>query len=322
LEACLYVVAVRWATRGGRELTLGGSRAPLATLAAGSEAVPLLGDETDLSVPLLAEQPAVDPLLAGGAAAAPAPGEPPLWQFLRSRSRWRVLLSLLVPNLLTTLLYVIQFLVVSLLAATYGKVAIAAHNSALALFGTLHALGDGMASATAVRIGHFLGAGDGAAARRAAGVALAGGAATSGAVSMLGFALRRYLGRIFSDDAAVGAAIESLASVFCLFFFASCSGGVVLSVLDAQGRPNATLAAFLGGGYGVGLPLAVAAWWHGFDGIRGLWTSLLIGNGVQLALAAALLWRSDWSALAAEAQAQQQAEEDEAAAEREDEAVE
>jgi len=308
LEAGLYLAAVRWVVRGGRELTLGGAlteaSAPLASD----------GAEADLqSAPLLHDDGALDSedelLLA-------AAQEPPLGEFLRSRARWRVFGSLFWPNLATSVLYVFQFLVISLLAASYGKVAIAAHNSALALFWTLHALGDGMASATAVRIGFFLGAGDGAAARRAAGVALAGGAAVGGAVSLLGFSLRRYLGRVFSDDGEVGAAIESLAGVFFLSFVAACSGGVLLAVLDAQARPNAQLAAFAAGGYGVGLPLAVAAWWRGAGGIRGLWAALLAGNAVNVALGAALVWRSDWAALAAEAAAQQAEEEAEATAER------
>jgi Na+-driven multidrug efflux pump len=261
--------------------------------------------------PLLAA--AVGTVNDGGAGrAAPAAPRPaaPLAAFLSSKARWGAFFGQLGPALLTAAVESAQFTIISFLAASYGNSEIAAHNTMICLFEVVHTGVQGMAEATAVRVGYHVGRGDGEGARRAARVALAVTAAWGAAVAGAGFAARSYLPLLFSSDANVVALSVSLAPLMWGSYVLLAVGDAALGVLQGQGRATAESGASFFGTWCVGLPLACGAWKLRWGGLPALWGAMLVGYAT-LALAALLLvLRSDWPRLLGDARERMGEEDD------------
>jgi Na+-driven multidrug efflux pump len=315
-----YAVILPWLFRGGRELKYGHEEEDEddedEEEGGNEEDAAALGDNDKPSRPLLLGMSSNNestlpgpPLQLNGEPAHLHPSSSSLWALavarLGRRRNWTSFASQCGPNLATAALQQWQLQVLSFLAAELGAVDIAAHNTSIALFEVALTIPQGMAEATSVRVGHLLGRGP-RGVRRAKQTALLGlivavlwGAVACGA----GYSLRSYTGRIFTDDPAVLSIHESLAPVFWAGYFVLCVGWWALGVLEGQGRATGQTASYLFGGWIVMIPCAVCAWKFRPDwGLEGLWGALLVGDVVLTACSAALVLRSDWSALAEEAQ--------------------
>ena len=139
----------------------------------------------------------------------------------------------------------------------------------------------GLASATTIRVAHYLGAGRPKAARKTAVIsfwcALAVGLVTGVAFVLL----RDYIGQVFSDDAEV----HRLTSQVCLLlgpvFFLLSALYTAFAVLDAQARPMMQALAMVIGGWGVSVPLSYVFAFPLGDGLIGLWYGMTIGSDTR-----------------------------------------
>ena len=233
----------------------------------------------------------------------------PVLRFLASGRRWRTFLQQCLPNLGTSALSTLQWTTISFLAAGIGALQIAAHNGAMALNEVVHALTNGMAEATSIRVGFHLGRGDAVGAQRAAALGLGMAALLGATVAVPGYFARAYLGRIFSDDPAVVAAVESIATWFWISNYLECVCATAWAVLEGQGRASAnTYVAFFCDRC-VGMVLAVLSTRFTSYGLSGLWGGVAIGSAVALVVAVALILASDWPRLVEDARARLEEEE-------------
>lgn len=221
--------------------------------------------------------------------------------YIMSKKQWYTFLSQLFPNFVSDLFANSQYQAVSLMAASLGALQIAAHNGALAILEVSLTISTGMAEATAIRVGYHLGRKDTSAAKRTVIVAICFGSLIGLIIASIGFGLKSYLGRFFTDDVVVVSVVESLALYFWLYFFVVTVSLQFLAVLEGQGRAQVQSGIFLLGGWAVGVPLAIASMKLTHFGLPALWASLLIGDVVTAIFGAFFVWRSNWSLLAEEA---------------------
>ena len=240
----------------------------------------------------------------------PAPTRAQLLAFLSARANWTRFVSMWAPNVVSIGLELLQWQVVSFLAADLGNTAVAAHNITIQLIDLLATSLYGLTESTTIRVGYHLGRGNPTAARRAAIIALCIGGGLGVVVAGIMLATRSVLGRLFSDDPDVVALIAHLtlymAGAYAIFAVAITSMGV----LDGQGRPVAGALVFVGGAWCVGIPLALLSAHFTSLGLDGLWGALIVGYICVAGVALLLVWGpargpnlrfgvgSDWAALA------------------------
>lgn len=180
------------------------------------------------------------------------------------------------------------FGVVALLMGRFGTVAVAAHQIALNLASFTFMVPLGVSQAGAVLVGRAIGAGDVAAARRAARSSLAMGVGFMAVTAIVFLVAPRILATVYSPDPAVvalAAALIPVAGVFQVF-----DGLQVVSsgVLRGAGDTAAPFAINILGFWLAGFPVSL---WLGFRtelGPVGLWWGFVVGLATVGLL---LVWR-------------------------------
>ena len=129
------------------------------------------------------------------------------------RHRLRSFAEQALPQLLMALLQEFGFAAVAFVASRIGEAAFSAHNIMFQCFIWLTAPLFGLISATEVRIGNHLGAGDARSARRVAWLAVYAALLLASAVAAALFALRDRLGYIFTKDEDVVINIRRIAPI-------------------------------------------------------------------------------------------------------------
>lgn len=244
-----------------------------------------------------------------------------LRKFLCTRSRYKTYLGQALPAMLTSILANAQFTFMALIAASMGDVPLATHSVLACLFEITHTVGTSMSESTATRIGFHVGRGDITAAKCTMRIALTAGCAWGCVVAVLGLALRAYMGRIFTSDAAVVALAEQVAPWMWGGYAVLLAGDVAMGVLGGCGRAGMQGFAFVAGTWGVGLPLIVVSWRVTQWGLAGLWGTLILGYLVMATLAFVAVARTDWNQVIEDARVRAAEEKGEAAdAEEGDEA--
>jgi len=181
-----------------------------------------------------------------------------------------------------------MFNAAALLLASFGAAVISAHAVAINYAALMFMIPLSLASATTIHIGHQLGAGDTAGARRGAftGVAMGVGVMLVSALVML--VARDGIAGLYSGDAGVAAIASGLLVYAAAFQIADgaqvCTAGALRGYKDARVPFVANLFAY----WVIGFPLA---WWLGVHeglGAPGVWIGLIAGLFVVAAL---LGWR-------------------------------
>jgi MATE family multidrug resistance protein len=212
------------------------------------------------------------------------------WLFRLQRGAWvgwsrralepRGLLEILrygVPVALQLSLEMWAFQVATLMAGLLGELGLAAHTVVLNLASLSFMVPLGLSIATVTRVGNLIGAGNPAAAQRAAWVALGLGAATMACFSLLFVLGRHWLPTWYTrqpDVIALAAATLPIAAAFQLFDGVQVVGG---GVLRGMGRTRPAALFNLVGYYVLAMPLG---WWLAFEvglGLRGVWWGLATG---------------------------------------------
>jgi MATE family multidrug resistance protein len=172
------------------------------------------------------------------------------------------------------------FQITSLLAGRLGDAELAAHTVVLNVASVSFMLPLGVSLAAVTRVGNLLGAGQHAAAQRAAWVAMCIGAGVMTVSAVAFVVFREGIPALYTEDLSVralAAAIFPVAAAFQLFDGTQVVGGGVL-----RGMGSTRPAAFFNliGYYCLALPVA---WWMTFRmgmGLRGLWWGLAFGLAI------------------------------------------
>jgi len=169
------------------------------------------------------------------------------------------------------------FGVIGLLMGGLGTIEIAAHQVAINLASLTFMVPLGVASASAVRVGHAVGRADDHGARRAAASAMVCGAGFMACTALLFLALPRALAGVYSSDAqvvALAAALIPIAGVFQIF-----DGVQVVSsgILRGLGDTRAPMIINVLGFWLVGMPVSLGLAFPLELGPRGLWWGLVAG---------------------------------------------
>lgn len=169
------------------------------------------------------------------------------------------------------------FGVATVLAAHLGKLPSAAHTIALNLASFTFSFAIGIGNATSVRVGHAIGAGDRALARRRGIIGLQIGLAGMAGCAIVFLLAPVALARMFSADAGVIAATVPLLQIAALFQLSDGTQAIGAGALRGLGQTRATLIGNLIGHYGLGLGISLALTFGLGLGAPGLWWGLSAG---------------------------------------------
>jgi len=171
----------------------------------------------------------------------------------------------------------------TLLAAHMGKIPVAAHAIALNLASFTFSVAVGIGAATNVRVGHAIGAGDRALARRRGVIGLEIGFVVMSCFAVVFLAAPRALARVFTDEAPVVAATIPLLQIAALFQLSDGAQAIAAGALRGIGNTRATFVGNVLGHYGIGLGISLALGFGAGMGAPGLWWGLSVGLTVTAA---------------------------------------
>jgi MATE family multidrug resistance protein len=179
------------------------------------------------------------------------------------------------------------FTTAAMIIGSMGTLPMSAHQIAINLASTSFMVPLGIGAAAATRVGNAIGRGDAAAARRAAGVAVALGALVMTVSAVAFWTVPLALARIYTNQlvvAEVAAQLLPIAAFFQIFDGVQAVGcGVLRGIADLR---IAALINFVGY-WLLGLPVGI---WLGFSrglGPRGVWWGLTLGLAVVAVLVVA-----------------------------------
>jgi MATE family multidrug resistance protein len=135
----------------------------------------------------------------------------------------------------------------------------------------------GVGSATSVRVGHAVGAGDFALARRRGMLGLALGLSVMSGFALVFVVAPAALAAMFTDDAAVIAATIPLLQIAAVFQLSDGTQAIGAGALRGLGDTRATLIGNLIGHYGIGLAISLSLAFAANLGAPGLWWGLSAG---------------------------------------------
>jgi len=165
----------------------------------------------------------------------------------------------------------------TVLAAHLGKVPAGAHSIALNLSSLTFSFALGIGSATSVRVGHAIGAGDLALARRRGVHGFVLGLVVMACFAATFLIIPGILASGFSNDPSVINATIPLLMIAALFQLSDGTQAIGAGALRGTGDTRATLWANLVGHYVVGLPLVLGLGFGAHLGAPGLWWGLSVG---------------------------------------------
>lgn len=177
------------------------------------------------------------------------------------------------------------FAVATTLIGRLGPDALAAHQIAMNLASFTYMVPLGVGAAAAVRVGHALGRGDTAGARRAGWTAVLLGAGFMGLAGVVFVAAPRPIIRIYTSDPNVLRAGVSLLAIAAAFQLFDGVQAVTTGALRGAGDTRTPMLCHLLFYWGAGLPLGYWLGFHRHLGAVGLWIGLcaaLIAIGVAL----------------------------------------
>jgi MATE family, multidrug efflux pump len=169
------------------------------------------------------------------------------------------------------------FGVATVIAAHFGKLPGAAHSIALQLASFTFSVAVGIGAATNVRVGHAVGAGDLALARRRGILGLGVGLGVMSCFAVAFVAIPAVIASIFTDDVDVVLATVPLLQIAALFQLSDGTQAIAAGALRGLGHTRATMVGNVIGHYVIGFPISLALGFSAGMGARGLWWGLSAG---------------------------------------------
>lgn len=206
-------------------------------------------------------------------------------------ARIRALLDLGIPAAFQVVLEVAAFGTATILAAHLGAVALATHEIVLNCAAFTYMVPLGVSAAGAVAVGHAIGAGNPAKARRVGWMAIVLGVGFMALAALLFIAFPRPILEIYSRNEEVlrlGAHILLIVAAFEIFDGAQSVG---TGVLRGLGETRVPMLLNFGGYWVFGLPLGAFLCFDLRWGLAGLWAGLTVAL-ITIAVLMLLRWRS------------------------------
>jgi MATE family multidrug resistance protein len=169
------------------------------------------------------------------------------------------------------------FGIATVLAAHFGKIPAGAHSIALGLSSLTFAFTVGIASATSVRVGHAVGAGNVGLARKRGLLGVKLGLAVMACFAAIFLLVPRALASVFTSETAVIAATIPLLQIAALFQLSDGTQAIGAGALRGLGDTRATLVGNLIGHYVIGLPLVIGLGFSAGLAVNGMWFGLSAG---------------------------------------------
>jgi MATE family multidrug resistance protein len=169
------------------------------------------------------------------------------------------------------------FAVVGIMMGWMGTAQLAGHQVALNLASLTFMVPLGVSAAAAVLVGHAVGRGDIAEARRAAAAGLVCGVGFMAASALVMLTFPRFLAGIYTPDVGVAALAASLIPIAGVFQVFDGIQVVSVGILRGVGDTRAPMVVNLLGFWLVGLPVSAALGFAAGAGPRGLWWGLTVG---------------------------------------------
>eukprot|EP00301_Raphidiophrys_heterophryoidea_P001102 c10550_g1_i1.p1 GENE.c10550_g1_i1~~c10550_g1_i1.p1 ORF type:complete len:532 (+),score=94.63 c10550_g1_i1:215-1810(+) len=224
------------------------------------------------------------------------------WEPLRS-SRLKQFFGLGVYGGATVALEIWCFEGMTFLSGTFGALAVDTHTSMYAVIAFMWMVVPlPVATATSIRVGNLLGAGDFVTCKRTARVGVALVAVVSLAASGIVYSCRHYVGWIFSSDKEVIEAVASLMYIGNLFGVFDGTQAAIAGIFRGIGRQEVVALLNLLGFWIIGVPSACIFAFKFHLQVQGLWWGLLTGLVVTSVCGCALASRVDWKKEAHDAQ--------------------
>jgi MATE family multidrug resistance protein len=180
------------------------------------------------------------------------------------------------------------FAVVGIMMGWMGTAQLAGHQVALNLASLAFMVPLGVSAAAAVLVGHAVGRGDIAEARRAAAAGLVCGVGFMAASALVMLTFPRFLAGIYTTDVGVAALAASLIPIAGVFQVFDGIQVVSVGILRGVGDTRAPMVVNLLGFWLVGLPVSAALGFAAGAGPRGLWWGLTVG---LVLVGVVLIWR-------------------------------
>ena len=180
------------------------------------------------------------------------------------------------------------FAVVGIMMGWMGTAQLASHQVALNLASLAFMVPLGVSAAAAVLVGHAVGRGDIAEARRAAAAGLVAGVGFMSASALVMLLAPLSLARIYTTDPGVAALAASLIPIAGVFQVFDGIQVVSIGILRGVADTRAPMVVNVLGFWLVGLPVSAALGFAAGGGPRGLWWGLTVG---LMLVALILAWR-------------------------------
>ncbi|MCE9574357.1 MAG: MATE family efflux transporter [Deltaproteobacteria bacterium] len=169
------------------------------------------------------------------------------------------------------------FTLAGVLAAHLGKGPAAGHSVAIMVASFTFSMAVGVGASAAVRVGHAIGAGDLATARRRGLISLGLGTAVMSCSALAFLIIPGQLARIFTDDADAIASAIPLLRIAAVFQLSDGAQAIAAGALRGTGDTHAGFVANVIGHYAIGLPLSIGLAFVAGWGAPGLWWGLSAG---------------------------------------------
>lgn len=165
----------------------------------------------------------------------------------------------------------------TVIAAHLGKLPAGAHSIALSIASFTFSFALGVASATSVRVGHAVGAGDLVLARKRSFLGIKLGLIVMACFAASFLLVPRLLATAFTNDVGVVAATIPLLQIAALFQLSDGTQAIGAGALRGLGDTRATFIGNLVGHYLIGLPLIILLAFGMNMGAPGMWFGLSAG---------------------------------------------
>lgn len=242
-----------------------------------------------------------------------------VYDWLTSCASWKTFGNLLCPVLMTAAMENLIYLILAMFVAQrLGRNPMAAHNVCTAMLEYAFSTIVGMAEATSVRIGYYVGRDDLVGTHTVTVIAFANSLFLGVLTAVLAYYFSEDIVQWFTKDSEIIQYILQVFPLLCASFAVFAVGDQMLAILEGQGRANVQMIASFIGLWTVTVPLAYF-WLYDAEyavstesptpanvdalksGLRAIWWALLMGYVVCDLIATGAVYHSDYPSIFARA---------------------
>ncbi|XP_026853517.2 multidrug and toxin extrusion protein 1-like [Electrophorus electricus] len=220
---------------------------------------------------------------------------------LESLQDWGGYMKLAVPSMMMICFEWWIYEIGGFLAGLLGEVDLAAQHAVMMLANIIYMCPLGIQSATCVRVGNALGAGDTAGAILTSKVSLIYTAVLIVVQSTILASVKSVIGFIFTDDRQIVQLVSKILNIYCVLAFFDGLVCVSMGVLLGSGQQKIAAVANLLGYYCIGLPLAISLMFAAKLHVVGFWVGLLISVCIQASFFITAIFKLNWERVTKEA---------------------